>query len=249
MKAAIAAGRPQFGVSVMFPSPQIVEMIGHAGFDWALLDLEHGSIGLADLEVMAMAADAVGITPIARPASNADADIQAVLDRGAKGVQIPHVRSKAEAERVVRAAKFGPIGGRSLAAGTRPDQWGLGRKMPDFVAAQNAATLVCVQLEDREAIENADEILTAEHVDVFFIGPSDLSQSLGHPGDAKAPAVAAAIEGTLQKIRRAGKAPGMPAAERAVADVVDAGCLYIYTHLPRLIGASADAYLKAAGRS
>ena len=120
MKAAIAAGRPQFGVSVMLPGPQIIEMIGRAGFDWVLLDLEHGSIGLAELELMVMAADAVGVTPIARPKTNGDADIQAVLDRGAKGVQAPHVRSLAEAERVVRAVKFAPLGSRGLAAGTRP---------------------------------------------------------------------------------------------------------------------------------
>ena len=86
MKEAFQAGKPAYGVSIMFPSPQIVEMVGHAGFDWVLLDLEHGSIGPADLELMAMAADAVGITAIARPRSNASSDIQAAMDRGVKGV-------------------------------------------------------------------------------------------------------------------------------------------------------------------
>src|ERR1043166_5533103 len=85
MKAKLKAGEPTMGCSVMFPSPQIVEMLGHAGFDWVLLDCEHGSLSLADVEVMAMAADAVGITPIARPRSNAAADIQSVMDRGVVG--------------------------------------------------------------------------------------------------------------------------------------------------------------------
>src|SRR5437762_3602976 len=76
LKGKLKAGQPALGCSVMFPSPQIVEMLGHAGFDWVLLDCEHGSLSLADVEVMAMAADAVGITPIARPRSNSAADIQ-----------------------------------------------------------------------------------------------------------------------------------------------------------------------------
>ena len=83
-------------------------------------------------------------------------------------------------------------------------------------------------------------------MDVFFIGPSDLSQSYGFPGDPKAPPVAEAIETTLAAIRAAGKAPGMPAAAGAVRDVVDQGCLYIYNHLPRVLGAGADTYLKVA---
>lgn len=246
MKEKIARGEPAFGASLMFPSPHIVEMMGHAGFDWVLLDCEHGSIGPADLELMAMAADAVGVTPIARPVSNADGDIQAVMDRGVKGVQAPHVMSKADAERVVQAVKFGPEGRRGLAAGTRPDRWGLGDKMTDFVDQANAASLVCVQIEDREAVENIDEILTVEGVDVFFIGPSDLSQSMGFPGDPKAPPVAAAIEATLAKIRAAGRAPGMPATTAAVPDVVANGCLYIYNHLPRLLGAGTQEFLKQA---
>ena len=152
MKDKIARGEPALGVSLMFPSPQTVEMLGHAGFDWVLLDCEHGSIGLGDLELMAMAADAAGITAIARPQSNAAADIQAVMDRGVKGVQVPHVITRGDAERAVGAVKFGPEGQRGLAAGTRPDRWGLGAKMPDFVTQANAASLVCVQIEDAEAL-------------------------------------------------------------------------------------------------
>lgn len=248
MKDKIARGEPALGVSLMFPSPQTVEMLGHAGFDWVLLDCEHGSIGLGDLELMAMAADAAGITAIARPQSNAAADIQAVMDRGVKGVQVPHVITRGDAERAVGAVKFGPEGQRGLAAGTRPDRWGLGAKMADFVQQANAASLVCVQIEDAEALANVDEILTVPGIDVFFIGPSDLSQSLGYPGNPKAPPVAEAIAATLAKIRAAGKAPGMPATTEAVPEVVASGCLYIYNHLPRLLGAGAGAYLAAARR-
>lgn len=256
MKDKIARGEPALGVSMMFPSPPIVEMLGHAGADWVLIDCEHGSIGLSDVEVMCMAADASGITPIGRPRSNASADIQSILDRGVKGVQIPHITTKAEAERAVAAVKFGPGSGsgsgsgsgRGLAAGTRPDRWGLGAKMTDFVAQANAASLVCVQIEDREAIANIDEILTVAGIDVFFIGPSDLSQSMGHPGNPKAPAVAEAIAVTLAKIRAAGKVPGMPATTDSLGEVLGAGCLYTYNHLPKLLGAGVSGWL-GAGRA
>ncbi|MFN3448133.1 MAG: HpcH/HpaI aldolase family protein [Roseococcus sp.] len=246
MKAKMARGEPALGCSLMFPSPQLVEMLGHAGFDWVLLDTEHGSLSPADVEVMAMAADAVGITAIARPRSNAAADIQAMMDRGVAGVQVPHVNSAADARRAVSAVKFGPGAARGLAAGTRPDRWGLGARMPDFTAQANAHSLVCVQIEHAEAVANIEEILAVEGVDVVFIGPSDLSQSMGFPGDPGAPPVAAAIEGSLARIGAAGRTPGMPATAESLPGVIASGCRYIYTHLPRLLGAGARGFLSRA---
>ena len=245
MKAKLQAGQPALGCSVMFPSPQMVEMLGYAGFDWVLLDCEHGSLSPADVEVMAMAADAAGVTAIARPRTNAAADIQSVMDRGVMGVQVPHVNTADDARRVVAAVKLGPGSGRGLAAGTRPDNWGLGPR-GDFIAETNAQSLVCVQLEHAEAIENVDAILGVEGIDVFFVGPSDLSQSMGYPGKPNAPAVAQAIDETLAKIVRAGKTPGMPAATDNVARVIGAGVRYIYTHVPRLIGAGTGQFFDAA---
>ena len=246
MKALIHGGKPALGCSLMFPSPQLVEMLGHAGFDWVLLDCEHGSLSLSDVEIMAMAADAVGMTAIARPRSNAAADIQSVLDRGVAGVQIPHIDTAEDAARAVAAVKFGPGAGRGLAAGTRPDRWGLGGKMADFVEQANARSLVCVQLESETAVRNASAIVAVPGIDVFFVGPSDLSQSMGFPGNPKAPPVAKGIAQTLATIREAGHAPGMPATAETLAEVLASGCRYIYTHLPKLIGTGAGAFL--AGR-
>jgi 4-hydroxy-2-oxoheptanedioate aldolase len=195
-----------------------------------------------------MACEAVGITPIARPKSNSASDVQSMMDRGVMGVQVPHVNTAEDARRAVAAVKFGPGAARGLAAGTRPDSWGLGARMPDFAQAANAQSLVCVQLEHEEAICNVDEILSVEGIDVFFIGPSDLSQSMGFPGNAKAPPVAAAIESTLAKIVAAGLVPGMPATAENLAEVLGKGCKYIYTHVPRLVGTGAAAFLKAAAR-
>ncbi len=244
MKEKIARGEPAFGCSVMFPSPQIVEMLGHAGFDWVLIDCEHGSIGPADVELMAMACDAVGITPIARPRTNATSDIQSVMDRGVMGVQVPHVNTPEDARRAVASVKFGPGAARGLAAGTRPDAWGLGARMPDFARQANAQSLVCVQIEHQAALHNLEQILAVEEIDVFFVGPSDLSQSMGFPGNPKAPPVAKAIDEALAGILAAGRVPGMPATGDTLAEVVAKGCRYIYTHLPRLIGAGASAFLR-----
>ena len=252
MKAKLLAGEPALGCSLMFPSPQIVEMLGHAGFDWVLLDCEHGSISLSDVEMMAMAADAVGISSIARPRTNSNADIQGVMDRGVMGVQVPHVNSAEDARRAVSAVKFGAGAGRGLAAGTRPDNWGLGAKMSDFTAAANQQSLVCVQIEHEAALGNVDEILKVDGVDVFFIGPSDLSQSMGHPGNPGAPTVAKAIAETRSRIVAAGKIAGMPATAENLANVIGSGVRYIYTHLPKLLGTGAAAFIGAApglGRS
>jgi 2-keto-3-deoxy-L-rhamnonate aldolase RhmA len=246
MKAKLLSGQPALGCSLMFPSPQIVEMLGHAGFDWVLLDCEHGSLSLSDVEVMAMAADAVGISSIARPRANSSADIQSIMDRGVMGVQVPHVNNADDARRAVAAVKFGAGAGRGLAAGTRPDNWGLGAKMSDFAIASNEQSLVCVQLEHEDAIRNTDEILEVEGVDVFFIGPSDLSQSMGYPGNPSAPPVAKAISETRAKIVAAGKIAGMPATSENLDIVIGSGVRYIYTHLPKVLAVGATAFMNAS---
>ncbi|MGD2173105.1 MAG: aldolase/citrate lyase family protein [Gammaproteobacteria bacterium] len=249
MKSRLLAGEPALGCSIMVPSPQMVEMIGRAGFDWVLIDLEHGTIDLETAELMIMAAEASDVTPIARPRSNRKEDISSVMDRGAMGVQVPHVNTAEDARQAVDAVKFGAGDRRGLAAGTRPDGYGLSGSMADFVDHSNAQSLVCVQLEHAAAIDNLDDILEVEDIDVFFIGPSDLSQSMGHPGDPGAGPVAAAIEGMLQKIRAAGRIPGMPAAANNVDAVLGKGVKYIYTHLPKLVAAGSAEFLTRAGKT
>lgn len=248
MKSKLLAGEAALGCSIMVPSPQMVEMVGHAGFDWVLIDLEHGTIDLESAELMIMAAEASGVVPIARPRSNRKQDISSVMDRGAMGVQVPHVNTADDARRAVEAVRFGAGDYRGLAAGTRPDSYGLGGSMEDFVRQSNEQSLVCVQLEHASAIDNLDGILAVDGVDVFFIGPSDLSQSMGHPGNPAAKPVAAAIDSALGKINAAGKIPGMPAAADRLGSVLDSGARYVYTHLPKLVGAGAAVFLAASRR-
>ncbi len=158
-------------------------------------------------------------------------------------MQVPHINTAADARRALAAVKFGAGDNRGLAAGTRPDSYGLAKSMPDFVRDANAESLVCVQLEHAAAIDNVDALLAVDDIDVYFIGPSDLSQSMGHPGNPKAPAVREAIEKTLARIVAAGKTPGMPATADNLDQVIASGCRYIYTHLPKLFGAGASAFL------
>src|ERR671921_370253 len=186
MKAKLRAGEAVFGVSVMIPSPQIVEMVAAAGFDWVLLDCEHGTLTLESVELMAMAAEASGITAIARPVTRSPEHILQVLDRGVMGVQVPHVNTAHDAREVLAAVKYHPAGRRGLAAGTRAAVYDSHGTLADHVKA---------------AIENIDELLKVDDIDVFFIGPSDLSQSMGHPGNPKAPLVAQAIESSFRKMR------------------------------------------------
>ena len=246
MKEKLRAGEPVFGVSVMIPSPQIVEMVAASGFDWVLLDCEHGTLTLESVELMAMAAEASGITAIARPMTKSPEHILQVLDRGVMGVQVPHVNTAEEAREVLAAVKYHPTGRRSLAAGTRSAVYDSIGSLSDYVKAANESTLIAIQLEDQPAIDNIDELLKVDDIDVFFIGPSDLSQAMGHPGNPKAPAVAAAIDSSFKKMVAAKRTPGTPATAENVRDVIDKGVRYIYTHLPRLLSGSAKAYLKNA---
>lgn len=246
MKSKLHAGEPAFGLSIMVPSPQLVEMAGGLGFDWVLLDCEHGTISIEGLELMIMAAEAAGLTPIARPQSKRPDHILQVLDRGAMGVQVPHVNNRADAEAAFAAVKYHPLGERGHASGTRAAGYDLTMSPSDYTAMANDETLVCVQLETAEAIANADEILSVDGIDVFFIGPTDLAQSMGFPGQLDAEPVAQAIESTLAKIVAAGRIPGMPGNRQTVRSVLDTGARYVYAHVPKLLKSAAADYFAAA---
>ena len=119
MKAKIKSGEPAFGVSLTFSAPEIVEMIGDAGYDWVMIDAEHGSHDPDDVYAMAVACELYGITPIVRPQVNQPDVILRYMDRGAMGVQVPHVNTREEAERAVRSVKFHPDGDRGLGGGRK----------------------------------------------------------------------------------------------------------------------------------
>src|SRR4051812_22137109 len=174
LKQKLRDGKPVFGAMITFPAPSIVEMLGYMGFDWVLIDNEHGSITVDTAEDMIRAAELTGVAPIVRPVANRPDVIAPFLDRGAWGVQVPHVNTRQEAEAAVAACKYPLEGQRGIFSGGRPAEYGIGGTTQDYVAKANENTLVCLMLEELEAIENISEIASVQGVDVLFIGSGDL---------------------------------------------------------------------------
>ena len=228
----------------MFPSPHVVDIVGRLGFDWVLIDCEHGSISLESVELMVMAAEAAGVTPIARPPVNSFESIGQLMDRGVMGVQVPHVNTADQARRAVEAVKYHPMGERGMAAGVRSASYGYGMSMAEYAERANGETLVCVQLEEAEAVRNVNEIAQVEGVDALFVGPSDLSQSLGHPGRPDAPVVKEAMDGMFSSITAAGKVSGSAGNSQAIRRYLDQSVTYLYTHLTTLLSSASGAFLE-----
>ena len=243
VKRKLLAGQPAFGVSVMFPSPHVVDMAGRLGFDWVLIDCEHGSISPESVELMVLAAESANITPIARPSVNSFEAIGQLMDRGVMGVQVPHVNTADDAQRAVQAVKYYPLGERGLAAGVRSSSYGFGMTMTEYAEESNRETLVCVQLEEGQAVKNVDQIIGVEGVDVFFVGPSDLSQSLGYPGRPDTPEVREAMEHVFSTVRAAGKISGSAGNAGATLQYLDQGVTYLYTHLTTLLSSATRAFM------
>ncbi len=206
-KEKILAGETAYGVFINIPSPAIVEVIGHLGFDFALIDAEHGPMGLETCEQMIRAADVVNITPLVRIAMNIQQNILRYLDMGALGVQLPLLNTKADVENVVRSVRYRPVGRRGL-AGVRANNWGMWGPTAKYVEEANRQNLVIVQIETMEAVENLKEILTVPGVDIVFIGPNDLSAAMGYTGQQNHPEVHKMIAKLVKEIHAAGRATG-----------------------------------------
>ncbi len=192
-KAKLKAGETVFGCFVRYPDPGLIEFLGYQGWDFLVFDAEHGTVEPRDCENMTRAAELRGVTPIIRVTTNWQPIILRFLDTGAQGLLVPWVQSAAEAEAAVRSVKYQPQGIRGL-AGVRAADYGQTRSLGEYVEQANAETLVVLQIETVQAIEQLPEILQVEGIDVIFIGPSDLSQSLGLPGQAQHPTVQAAMQ-------------------------------------------------------
>jgi len=247
LKEKLAAGRPILGLSLMFDSPPLVEIAGALGFDWVLLDCEHGALEIGNLEPMIAAAEAAGVAPIVRPPSNAPELILRALDRGAAGLQCPHVMNADEARAIVAAAKYHPLGERGLAVGTRSSRYGMNESVGESIARANRETLICVQIEHADALPHIEAIAAVEGVDVVFVGAMDLSQSLGFPGATDAPAVASAVGDALRRIVATGKIAGTSGKPELAKSRLDLGVRYHYTHVTSLLASAAKPYVALHG--
>jgi len=240
LKQKLAAGQPATVIAPFASSAGLVELLGHLGFDGVFIDCEHGPGGWEDVEHMVRAAEVAGYSSVVRVDRNDAATITRALDRGAGGVQIPHVNTAAEAEAAVRAAKYAPLGHRGW-SGWRAT---FGEDSAQFSRRANEQTLVAVMLEEVEALHNLDEILRVDNVDVFFVAPGDLSQSMGFPGQMDHPQVKAAIEDALRRIRAAGRTSGALTTPALLDRHLELGVLFLYVGLTSLLSPAVAEFVR-----
>ena len=210
---------------------EIVRIAKTAGFDSLYVDLEHSSLTLDDTGQITMAALSEGIAPFVRVPANTPEYISRVLDGGALGIIAPGVRSPAEARAVVAAAKYAPLGRRG-ASGGLPHLNYASFPASEANAALNAATMVIVQFESAEAVEQAEEIAAVEGVDLIMIGTNDFLADLGIPGQFEHPRVREAYARTITACRRHGKhvgVGGLPSRPKLIAEFVKMGARYVST--------------------
>ena len=182
--------------------PDLIDQLGTLGADGIWLEGEHGGVDYADLGNLTRACDLWGMTSVVRVMDNDYATIYRTLDRGAQGIVVPHVNTRAEAEAVVAAGKFAPLGKRGMF--TSRQGFGVG----DYFKTANDQNLLIVLIEDIAAVRNLDAILAVDHIDVFFVAPSDLATSMGQIGNLEHPEVQRAVDGALTKIVQAGRVAG-----------------------------------------
>jgi 4-hydroxy-2-oxoheptanedioate aldolase len=187
----LRAGGPLIATFSMIASPIIVELIAKAGFEAVVLDMEHGPIEFSDLNVLVPAARAAGIHAIVRVRHNEASLISSALDVGASGVLVPQIDSAAAAVAVVRAARFAPLGHRGVNPYTRAAGY---NASTGWFSKVNAAVAVLVMVEGSAGIAALPEIISTAGIDAVFVGPFDLSQSLGVAGQTEHPSVLSAIE-------------------------------------------------------
>ena len=250
-KAKLKAGETVIGTYVRHPDTGIAEILCYLGFDFLLFDGEHAPIGEKELENLARVCELTGVTSIARVPSNRPWMIGRHLDTGIQGIQVPMVNSAAEAETAVRAAKYAPLGTRGL-AGARAANYGqlLPFSYPAHITKSNAESLVILQVETPASIDALPEIVKIPEIDVIFIGPTDLSLSLGHPGDFKHPEVQAAFARIIGIVEGSGKALGVLAANtEASLEWKARGARYIMSVFEAIMGPAIRGYLKTVRES
>jgi 4-hydroxy-2-oxoheptanedioate aldolase len=245
LKKRILDGDFLIGLAVNVPSPALVELSGYAGFDYVQIDAEHGAIDISACEELVRAAESVGIEPIVRVPTNTLIEIQRYLDTGAIGVQIPQVNTIEEAEQAVSSAHYYPIGYRGLAGG-RAAHFSIDRTLIEHIE-RSKNTIVIAQIENVDAISNLDAIFNLEHVDVFFVGPADLSQSLGIPGQTQAPKTTELIDKILDKAKAHNKPLAKPVTSvKAARAAREAGYQIVAVTAMGLFGHAAHSFLEEA---
>jgi 4-hydroxy-2-oxoheptanedioate aldolase len=246
LKQKLAEGKIVYGAMIQSPDPDLAEMLGLAGFDWILVDAEHGSLNENDAAAMARACELAGTTAVIRPPRNDPEDIMRFMDRGIHGVQVPRVNTAAQARAAVEAVKYHPLGLRGITSTARSASFGFREPIPEYIKRSNEETFVCVMIEELEAIDNLDEIMAVEGVDAFFVGGGDLAQTMGYPGQKGHPAVQEVVRGAIRRIVAAGKVAGY-ACESETKEFAALGVRYFHTGSTQIVKLGARQYWSMAG--
>ncbi len=221
--------------------PDLIDQLGPLGADGIWLEGEHGGVDYADLGNLTRACDLWGVTSVVRVMDNDYAIIYRTLDRGAQGIVVPHVNTRAEAAAVVEAAKFAPLGKRGMF--TSRQGFGVG----DYLKTANDQSLLIVLIEDIVAVKTLDEIVKVDHIDVFFVAPSDLATSMGHIGNVDHPEVQQTIDGAITKIVKAGRTAGTLVSSASVERYTKLGVRCIMTSFfPWIQAGAKDLMARAA---
>lgn len=205
-KRALKEGKPQIGIWSSFSSHIVAEVLAGSNFDWVLLDTEHSPNDVPMVHTQLMAFTGSAATPIVRPAWNDMVLIKRYLDIGAQTLLLPYVQSVEEAKNAVTYTRYPQQGVRGVAGATRAAGYG---RTKDYLKRAGDEICVLVQVETRKAVAALDQIAAVEGVDGVFIGPNDLAADLGHLGNWQHADVWKVMEDCAQRIRKAGKAPGI----------------------------------------
>ncbi len=215
------------GSWIQLGHPAVAEIMASAGFDWLAIDLEHSTITLREAEDLIRVIDLKGVVPLVRLASNNAEQIKRIMDAGAHGVIVPMVKSQGEALAAVRAVKYPPQGERSIGLARAQ---GYGVDFARYFEWQRDQSLVVVQIEHIDAVNNLESILTVPGVDAYIVGPYDLSGSMGLPGEFQAPQfleAMAQIRSVSEKLRVPGGLHIVEPDPQALKQCIDEGNRFI----------------------
>lgn len=234
--------KPLVGCFVTFALPDIAEYTAMLGFDFLLIDNEHGVMEQSVLADMVRASQCAGVPAVVRCTEKSYDHIQKALDFGADGIQLPLVNTAQDARKVVEMGNFPPDGKRGVAFLPRAAAYGMIEDKKAYLKKANETKLLCCQVETKEALDNLDEILAVEGVDVYFIGPGDLSVSVGmNTGDAE---FLALVEQTIHRITAAGKTAGYYVGNaKAAQQAIGWGARYLVTAITPYMTAGAKNFL------
>jgi 2-keto-3-deoxy-L-rhamnonate aldolase RhmA len=207
IRQRVLCGEFMGGTFLNLGSSLTAEVAGQSGFDWVAIDLEHGSGNRHELLLQLQALESTLTAPVVRIAWNDPVRFKRVLDLGPSGVMVPYVQSAEEAGKAVAAMRYPPAGVRGVAVMNRACNFGPG--FEDYFKAANSGLLTVIQIETKAAVRCVDEIAAVDGVDVLFVGPMDLSVSLGIIGQFDHPDFRAALSRVVNACRRCGKIAGI----------------------------------------